>query len=74
MFSEEHIVKPQNAYVKEYDQNSKSFPIVEEVNGNEIDREKAEQLMTAAVVKLEENVSLERTIIKNRRLQHKQKA
>lgn len=56
-FSEEHIVKPQNAYVKEYDQNSKSFPIVEEVNGNEIDREKAEQLMTAAVVKLEENVS-----------------
>lgn len=56
-FSEEHTIKPQNAYVKEYDKSSKSFPMVEEVNGNEIDREKAEQVMTAAVGKLEGMIS-----------------
>lgn len=56
-FSEEHIVKPQNAYVKEYDKSAGGFSLIEEVQGNEIDKDRAEQLMTSAVVKLEGRVS-----------------
>lgn len=58
-FSEEHIVKPENAYVKDYDKSSGGFVLVEEVNGNEIDKEKAEELMTAAVIKLADSVSFD---------------
>ena len=58
-FSDDFAVKPENAYVSGYNEEKNSFEMVKEVEGNTLDRKKAEEKMTQALMKLDEEVSFD---------------
>lgn len=58
-FSDDFVSEWKNAYVTEYDETRGGFQIVDEVLGNQTDRDKVIECLSGAVIKLEDKVNLE---------------
>lgn len=58
-FDEKFVTEPQNAYVETYVEESGEFVLADEVEGNKLDRSKAEKTLSEAVIVLADEVSLE---------------
>jgi len=59
LFDRKNAKKPVNAYIGEYDKQTKSYPIVPQEDGTLIDREKGREAVIHAIEAMEENLDLD---------------
>lgn len=57
-FKESNIVKPENAYISDYSEET-GYTLVEEIKGSTLDKEKTKQVIKEAMGKLDEELNLD---------------
>lgn len=59
-FSAEFVVKPQDAKISEYNTETKSYELQEEIQGNAVDKKKVKKLISQHILELNSKLDLEK--------------